>query len=482
MADNISSCPIPSPRLPASSGPLEGFGDYKPALAWGLVGAGAAALFVCVHWSIAIVGAMAVLVLSAMENEALLMFLIFLMPFAWHVQGHNVLLASHALVVLGFFAGRWLRGQASVSHLFRPAVSRASLCFLCAAAASVMSGKGALTPDAARAVYELATYVAFYFVVLIWANSRERIRKVMWTLLCSTGVTAAFALYQQIIGNNTLLWSYLYHPGEGYSEPWLGRSTSFLGYPTHLAIYLNLVLPMALACSVCGQGNWKKLGRWILGLGILALLSSQSLGGLLAFGAILVLAIFCFVRSHKDRLVLLAGIFASACLFYLLRVHLNPAHGENTIGPDVVMRLMLWVTAWRYFMHSPILGVGWGNFAGLYGSDLSAFSDWIPLGVFEVHNIYLQLLAETGIVGLVAFFYFIVQSWRQARRQWYSSLDVLGKVLAFGILGALISVLVHGALDVPFIAQSGTLLWVLLALLVASSRLQRSTCKSGQPE
>ncbi len=92
--------------------------------------------------------------------------------------------------------------------------------------------------------------------------------------------------------------------------------------------------------------------------------------------------------------------------------------------------------------------------------------------MLEVHNLYLQLLAETGLVGFVAFFYLVVQSWRQARRQLRSSLDFLDLALAFGVLGALLSVLVHGFVDFPFFAQSGTLFWVLLALLVASGRLQ----------
>ena len=120
------------------------------------------------------------------------------------------------------------------------------------------------------------------------------------------------------------------------------------------------------------------------------------------------------------------------------------------------------------------MGVGWGNFVLLYGSDLSSFSALIPPGVFEVHNIYLQLLAETGLVGFVAFFYLVVQSWRQARRQLRSSLDFLDAALAFGVLGALLSVLVHGFVDFLFQVspQFGTLFWVLLALLVASAELQ----------
>ncbi|MGO8790789.1 MAG: O-antigen ligase family protein [Terriglobia bacterium] len=479
VANSTEDFPIPGLHVPVSSEPLEGFGGRKAVLSLSLMASVAAALFVCAHWSIALVGAVVVLVLSAMESEAFLLFVILLTPFVWVLQGdvlvRNVSVTLRCLVVVGFFAGRLLRGRAGIKHLFRPAMSRASLLFLCAAVASTILGKEGLTYESVRALYQMATFVGFYFVVLAWVDSRQRYRKVLSALLCSTVVTAVFAFYQQIIGGYTSLWLYLI-PQDEYSPPWSGRSTSFMGHPNNFAGYLNLVLPFALACYALGRGKWKKLGGWTLGLGFLGLVSSQSLGGLAAFVSILVLAIFCFARSRKKRLVLLAGLCALVCLFYLLRPVLDPTHTEEIIGSDTVTRLLLWGTAWDEFIHSPVFGVGWGNFAAPYGGE-------IPLvrGVSEPHNIYFQLLAETGLVGLVAFFNLVIKSWRQARRQLRSSLDFLDLALAFGVLGALLSLMVHGFIDIPFFAQSGTLLWVLLALLVASDRLQRKIAGGPLP-
>jgi hypothetical protein len=87
MAENTQNCLIPSPRLPVSGEPLEGFGGHKAALALGMVGAGLTALLICAHWSIVLVGAVAVLVLSAMESEPFLLLVIFLMPLGWMLEG-----------------------------------------------------------------------------------------------------------------------------------------------------------------------------------------------------------------------------------------------------------------------------------------------------------------------------------------------------------------------------------------------------------
>jgi putative inorganic carbon (HCO3(-)) transporter len=468
MANNAQDIPFSGPHFPVPVQPHEAFGGPKAALAFGLAGAGAAVLFICAHWSIALVGALTVLVLSAVESEAFLLLVIFLMPVGWVLPGtvpvRNMHVLFYSLVVAGFFAGRLLWGQPHIVHLFYPVVSWASLLFLCAAVASTTLTRGALTHESVRAVLDMVTYVGFYFVVLAWVDSRQRIRKVLEALLLSTIVTTVFAAYQQIIRGYTSLWLYVYPPGD-YFEEWSGRSTSFLSYPTLLASYINLSLPFALACYVLGRGRWKKIGGYTFGLGSLALLSTQSIGGLLAFVAILVLAIFCFVRNHKKKLVFLAGICALMCLFYLLRTDLNPIHTEEIVGSDLVTRLLVWDAAWNLFVHSPVSGVGWGNFANRYDADV------VP-GLFDAHNTYLQLLAETGLVGFVSFLYLVVQSGRQAWRQWYSSVDFLDRALAFGILGALLSILVHGFVDFSLAMQVGTLLWMLLALLVASDRLQ----------
>jgi putative inorganic carbon (HCO3(-)) transporter len=310
--------------------------------------------------------------------------------------------------------------------------------------------------------------VGFYFVVLAWVDSRQRIRKVLWAVLVSTIVTVLFAFYQEIIGGFTSLGLYLYPP-DAYFTQWEGRAASFLGTPNNLAGYLNLVLPFALACYVLGQGKWRKIGGYTFWLGSLALFSTQSIGGLMGFLANLVLAIFCLVKSWKKRVALLAGLCALICILYLLIPLVSPVHTQEYLESDASTRLLLWVSAWDLFTHSPVIGVGWGNFTAVYGLDDPFFEP----GKVAAHNIYLQLLSETGLVGFVAFFYFVVKSWRQARNQLRCSLDFLDPALAFGVLGALLSVLVHGFVDFLFQVnpQFGTLFWTLLALVVASGQL-----------
>jgi O-antigen ligase len=450
---------------------------YKAELAVGVLAAAVAALFVSAHWTIAVLGAVAVLSLSMAESEAFLLFVIFLMPFAWTLQWsvpvRDLPVAFRSLVIVGFFLGRLLRGQLGMKRLLRPALTRTSLLFLCAVTVPILFGAGGLTRESVRALWTLFTCIGFYFVILSWADSPQRTQRILQALLFSTMATAVFAVLQEVVGGYTSLWLFVNPPTEWFA-PMDGRAPSFFANPNFLASYLNLILPFSLACWVVGDGRWKKLGAWTTGLGAAALLCTQSLGGLVSFGGVLVLAILYFAGNWRKKLALLAAVCVLAAGFYLAKGTLNPVHEGEAFAYDQSIRLVLWGIAWNFFTGSPLLGVGWGNFAALYGSYVTDIS-FIPAGQFQVHNIYLQLLAETGLVGFGAFFLLVFRTVQQAFRQLRSSGQALDKALAFGILGAILTVLLHGFVDFFFQVspQFGTLFWVLLALLVVSGEAVR---------
>jgi len=455
------------------------------ALAFGVAGASLAALFVDVHSSIAIVGAFAIFVLSALESERFLLLTIFLLPVGWFASVGLVLhgagaqfarfdmaTAARLLVVAGFFTGRLWRGQLGARRLLEPSLTRGSLAIGVVALISVLFSATGLTHGSTVAGVWLASYLGFYFFVLDWVNSRARLQKVLAAVLASTVVVGAFGVLQEIVGGYTTFWLYLNQPADDF-KAWDNRVTSFLNYSNSLAGYLNLVLPLALACCVLGKGKWKKLGAWALGLGFIALLCTQSVGGLVAFGCVLVLAIFCLVRGWRRRLFLLVGLCVLALGFYLVREVLNPVHVGQAVSYDAATRVLLWGVAWDLFVHSPILGVGWGNFVELYGPYLASFS-FIPPGVFAVHNIYLQFLTETGLVGFAGFSSLIFLATREAWHQMVAAGDGIDRALSFGVLGALATVLVHGFVDFLFGVSPpfGTLFWTLLALLAANGYIR----------
>ncbi len=437
----------------------------------GLLGACTALLMATVPALLAWLAAGLVITLSALENETFLLLVIFFMPVGWMLAGdtpvRNVHVVFHGLVVAGFFLGRSLRRSVGLADLMRPAVSRACLLFLAAAIVPLLVEAHKRRHESIRSMLDLVVYIGFYFLLIAWVNSRDRMRKIQLAVLISTILTTLFGFYQELNGGFGALWTALYPPDFFYSR-WEWRAASFLSSANNFAGYLNVIIPFSLGCYVLGLGTWRYLGKWTFVLGVVALFTTQSIGGLCGLAAVLTLATARFVRTTTAKLAILGSLALSACTFYAFIHVLAPVHTSEQLGSDAVTRFAMWASAWNLFTHSPVFGVGWGNFTAVFDLGNPYF---VPDQV-AAHNIYLQLLSETGLVGFAAFFYLVFQSWTQAHNLWRGSRDSLDCALAFGVQGAFVATLVHGFVDFLFQAdpQYGTLFFTMLGLLVASSR------------
>lgn len=83
-------------------------------------------------------------------------------------------------------------------------------------------------------------------------------------------------------------------------------------------------------------------------------------------------------------------------------------------------RLPLWQAAWRMFLQSPLIGHGIGSYVVFYQDylDLARLPGWVVLDprlTPWAHNLYLEILAELGLIGLAALavlLYFALKLWR----------------------------------------------------------------------
>jgi O-antigen ligase len=129
-----------------------------------------------------------------------------------------------------------------------------------------------------------------------------------------------------------------------------------------------------------------------------------------------------------------------------------------------VTRLAIWAGAGLLFAGNPVLGVGYGNFKTALVSAIA-----VPDGLMlDAHNLYLELLAETGVVGFAAFAVLVITCLRQARRM-LSETEEMSKIVGFGTIVAIAGVLVHGMVEYVFhnSPQCAAMFYLLPALLGA---------------
>lgn len=158
----------------------------------------------------------------------------------------------------------------------------------------------------------------------------------------------------------------------------------------------------------------------------------------------------------------------------LAEISLNAAPFANQTAIDrasvagfgLELRLSEWAKAWRMFTESPILGVGIGNYAwhSFQLQSLPEFSGVVKSQLFgHSHNIFLQVLAELGLVGFTILVGLILTwSW-QFRGRMFTPHGML-------IIGLLLVVLIHSNLEFP--------LWYSYYLGIVAFLLGVSDCRT----
>jgi O-antigen ligase len=116
-----------------------------------------------------------------------------------------------------------------------------------------------------------------------------------------------------------------------------------------------------------------------------------------------------------------------------------------------------------------LFGIGLGNYEPVYPG--FRLVNWpYPLG--HAHDIYLNVLAETGIIGLLAYgvLWVIVlwQTWRVTR-----SVDLWRRAAAIGLLGTWTHLSIHNLVDNLYVANIPLHLGALFGVLSILIMLER---------
>jgi putative inorganic carbon (HCO3(-)) transporter len=424
-----------------------------------------------------------VFVLAALPFKPLLPVVVFFLPITPFLNWDFPIRDLSTLVRFGFFAGivvyRLTHAKDLRNWLLSGWLTRAILIYLVVAGVSAVF-LNPLTVDAQRELMRLASYVCFYYVILDWSQTEDNTRIVLKVLMTSTIAVAIFGLWQALAGGYSALYDVLYPVQEEISQipAWEGRITSFLEHYNGLVGYINLVMPFCLAFATGGSDPLlRTLSRWCLVLAGIALLLTQSRGGLIAFASILLINACLSARDRKTRMRRVA-IVLIACLVVAAAAGVFFQRLGEIDDFTTVSRLAIWGGAFTVFVHSPVFGTGFGNLRGLMGGLLNLPDGWTG----DAHNLYLELLAETGLIGFLAFGILIILALRTAVRQFRTTQNEVDKMTARAIFVAICGVLVHGTVDYLFhtTPQVTVLFFLVLGLLSAqASRYERDPIRQA---
>jgi len=138
-----------------------------------------------------------------------------------------------------------------------------------------------------------------------------------------------------------------------------------------------------------------------------------------------------------------------------------------------IERLAHWQAALDMWAERPWLGQGPGHFAVAYERfRVPRWKD--PLG--HAHNLYLNLLAEAGLLGLAGYLLCYGAAWALAWRACLRPKGALEGALGLGLVGVLAALGVHSLLDHLYVHDLAVQLGLSLGLLMAARH-----CGDGLP-
>jgi O-antigen ligase len=323
----------------------------------------------------------------------------------------------------------------------------------------------------------LADLILLFLAVQAF-RTLEDWRAFIWFGMGLGFVVCVFGILQHLTFNGKLYWFREMRFGGIPFGPFANRN--------HFAGFAELIIPLPLVPLVLGRVRRERLAvvGFFAVLPVVALFLSASRGGIVSFGAeLLVLAfIVVFRRTLRKQMLAAAGILLAALLMIswlgvgqILERFSSMQSLEATAGKRASMRR----DTWHIFLDHPFLGTGLGTLQIVFPPYETLYDGKI---VNHTHNDYLEALSETGILGGLCCAWFLVlllaQSLSRSRELNHSfsgALQLSGLIACCGFL-------VHSLADFNLHIPSNALLFFLMAHLASTEVRQPAsfTPSSGQ--
>jgi len=298
---------------------------------------------------------------------------------------------------------------------------------------------------------------AFLFLSTNFIDTPNMLFRTVWVYLLASTISASMAVFQRLG-----LIAYA-------SVKMEGRSSGAESDPNYFALSLGMALFLALGMTLASKRKFAKF--CVLGICALSgvgMLLSVSRGAVVAFGATL---IYILVKARRWNIALLALVVAG------LLVPFVPQELYHRLSPEFISqdgsamyRFYAAKAAIQIWTKSPLIGAGQGSFMSLVTDYLPV---WLRSARQVVHNTYLEVLAEEGLLGIVGFGGALVLGFRTLWRTRAAALRA-GKPeianLTYGVELAFFMLLIG---DIFLSSQTEKQVWLMFGIIAALGYLAK---------
>jgi probable O-glycosylation ligase (exosortase A-associated) len=260
----------------------------------------------------------------------------------------------------------------------------------------------------ASATLDFAKMVLYNVLIVSLLTTRERFRGFLITYACAIGYLGL-----------TSGWGY-YH-GDSVFAQGIDRAqglTNAGGDPNSLAITLVTALPLTVLLLSNASRKFRLFVLAMCALNVATLVLTGSRTGFMCL--LVLMTVFTLTRKKAILIapvmaILVVGIWTAMPAEYKTRY----TTVENLKDDESYQnRIISWKSGLHMFEDYPLTGVGIGNFPYANGEKYWPIKNGIRVWL-QPHSLYVQLIAETGLLGTVAWltllFSMIYTCWRLRR-------------------------------------------------------------------
>jgi O-antigen ligase len=305
------------------------------------------------------------------------------------------------------------------------------------------------------------TYFLLFFLTIESFRTMDEWKSFAWFLVTLGSFVSLLAVVQYFTFNGKLYWFRVLPQGVVPFGPFVNHN--------HFAGFVELIIPAGLAMLLTGAVRRDQVPLLILltVLPIGALALSASRGGIISFLFEFVLLISLVRRKGEGkRTLLMAGGLAlvAGLLAIWLGLGWTVERFEHSTPGDLSRdrRVSIYRDTWKIVRDHPWTGTGLGTLETVFPRYESYYDGLL---VDHAHNDYLELVAETGLIGGICMLSFItLLAWRGLSNLFGTNHRVC-RSLYSGAVVACAGLLLHSMVDFNLHIPSNALLFLLLAAM-----------------
>lgn len=311
--------------------------------------------------------------------------------------------------------------------------------------------------DKVASLHELHKYLGYLILLIIIAGLNAKDWPCLInTILITAVIISILSIYQYFFGFRHVL-AYLAKNNitSPFTIDFISRKRVFFPFvsPNALGGYLSMIIPLAFL---------QPRRLLLLVLLFTALFLTKSLGSILSLFLGLIVYLALKGSLKREKMLLLLGLFIFSILIFILRAMPRNLHTQPFFS--TLMRLHYWQDTLKIIGSKLFTGVGIGNF----NLTQSRYA----------HNSYLQIWAEMGAIGIFAFIWIFLQTFRIGFKKFEASMKkdtLLAVLLSSGSI-----FMIHNAIDFTFfLPEVASIWWILVSLIINISAVNLNPNQEG---